>query len=87
MKAKALTFLSAVALAATAGAATAEDIKIGYINKMGDYCGACRYDHRARTGDRACPFNMLYWHFLIIHEERLLANPRSGKAVLGLRHL
>jgi deoxyribodipyrimidine photolyase-related protein len=58
-----------------------------YINKMGDYCGACRYDHRARTGDRACPFNILYWHFLITHEERLRANRRAGKAVLGLRHL
>lgn len=58
-----------------------------YIHKMGDYCGACRYDHRARTGDRACPFNTLYWQFLITHEQRLRANPRAGKAVLGLRHL
>ena len=37
MKARALTLLSAVALAATAGAAAADDVKIGYINKMGDH--------------------------------------------------
>jgi deoxyribodipyrimidine photolyase-related protein len=58
-----------------------------YIHKMGDYCGSCRFDNRARTGDNACPFNTLYWHFLITHETRLRANPRFGKAVLGLRHL
>ena len=58
-----------------------------YINKMSDYCGACRYDHKKRSGDDACPFNTLYWYFLIRHEERLRANPRLGPNVLGLRHL
>jgi deoxyribodipyrimidine photolyase-related protein len=58
-----------------------------YINKMGDYCRGCRYDPKARTGEDACPFNYLYWNFLIEHEDALRANPRSGKAVLGLRHL
>ena len=58
-----------------------------YINKMSDYCTDCRYDHKARTGDDACPFNFLYWNFLIQHEKRLRANPRLGRNVLGLRHL
>lgn len=58
-----------------------------YINKMSDYCGGCRYHHKIHTGDDACPFNFLYWNFLIQHEVRLRANPRLGKNVLGLRHL
>ena len=35
-----------------------------YINKMGDYCSNCSYDPKKRTGDKACPFNSLYWNFL-----------------------
>jgi deoxyribodipyrimidine photolyase-related protein len=58
-----------------------------YINKMSDYCRGCAYDHRARTGDAACPFNTLYWNFLLAHEARLRANPRLGPAVLGLARL
>jgi deoxyribodipyrimidine photolyase-related protein len=58
-----------------------------YINKMSDYCGDCRYDHKQRTGEDACPFNTLYWSFLIRHEETLRANPRLGPNVLGLRYL
>ena len=58
-----------------------------YINKMSDFCGECTYSHTQRTGERACPFNHLYWNFLIRNEERLRSNPRSGRAVLGLAHL
>lgn len=58
-----------------------------YINKMSDYCKGCRYDHKARTGADACPFNFLYWNFLITHESSLRANPRMGQNVLGLRYL
>jgi deoxyribodipyrimidine photolyase-related protein len=58
-----------------------------YINRMSDYCRTCRYDHKRRTGADACPFNFLYWNFLIEHEEALRANPRLGRNVLGLRHL
>lgn len=58
-----------------------------YINKMSDYCKGCGYNHKARIGADACPFNTLYWNFLIDHEAELRGNPRLGPAVLGLRHL
>jgi deoxyribodipyrimidine photolyase-related protein len=58
-----------------------------YINKMSDYCQGCSFDQQKRTGENACPFNTLYWNFLIQHEETLRANPRLGPNVLGLRHL
>ncbi len=55
-----------------------------YINRMSDFCGACRFSPEKRTGTGACPFNALYWNFLIEHERALRANPRLGPAVLGL---
>lgn len=47
-----------------------------YINRMSDYCGTCHYDVKEVTGDRACPFNALYWDFLDRHRGKLAANPR-----------
>ena len=47
-----------------------------YIDRMSDYCGACRYDVKQRTGPDACPFNALYWDFLARHQEKLGTNPR-----------
>jgi deoxyribodipyrimidine photolyase-related protein len=58
-----------------------------YINKMSDYCAGCRFNAKARTGPEACPFNTLYWNFLITHEAVLRANPRTGPAVLGVSRL
>lgn len=58
-----------------------------YVNKMSDHCAGCAFDPKARTGTAACPFNFLYWAFLIRHEARLRANPRLGPAVLGLARL
>ena len=49
-----------------------------YINKMSDYCKDCHYDVKQKTGDRGCPFNSLYWDFMIRHRERLERNPRIG---------
>ncbi len=47
-----------------------------YINKMSDYCGSCRYDVKKKTGEGACPFNALYWHFLDRNRDRLDGNHR-----------
>ncbi len=49
-----------------------------YINRMSDYCKHCVYDVRQRTGERACPFNFLYWHFLMRNEAILRPNPRMS---------
>jgi deoxyribodipyrimidine photolyase-related protein len=47
-----------------------------YIDRMSDYCKNCRYDVKAKLGDKACPFNYLYWNFHIENEERIGKNPR-----------
>lgn len=47
-----------------------------YVNRMSDHCRGCAYDHRASVGERACPFNALYWDFLARNRERLDRNPR-----------
>ncbi|GJD95087.1 cryptochrome/photolyase family protein [Methylobacterium iners] len=49
-----------------------------YIDRMSDYCSGCSYDVKAKTGPKACPFNYLYWNFLIENEERLSGNPRMA---------
>ena len=49
-----------------------------YINRMSNYCRSCAYDVKKRTGEGACPFNYLYWDFLMRNEERLRGNPRMG---------
>lgn len=50
-----------------------------YINKMSDYCKDCHYDVRQKTGDGACPFNALYWDFLIRNRDKLDGNARLGQ--------
>ena len=49
-----------------------------YINRMSDHCKSCHYSVSAKTGDTACPFNLLYWHFLDRHRDRFSNNPRMG---------
>ena len=49
-----------------------------YIDRMSDYCSGCRYDVKAKSGAGACPFNRLYWPFLIRHTDRLARNPRMA---------
>ena len=38
-----------------------------YIKRMSDYCRDCAYSVKESTTENACPFNALYWHFLIRH--------------------
>ena len=49
-----------------------------YINRMSNYCANCSYKVAKKTGDGACPFNYLYWDFLIRNRERLGGNARLG---------
>ncbi len=49
-----------------------------YINKMSDYCQSCRYNVKEKLTEDACPFNSLYWHFMIRHREKFEKNPRIG---------
>lgn len=47
-----------------------------YINKMSDYCRHCVYKVSQKSGPSACPFNYLYWDFLVRNREKLQSNPR-----------
>jgi deoxyribodipyrimidine photolyase-related protein len=49
-----------------------------YINKMSNYCKGCYYDSTKRYGEKACPFNSLYWNFYATHKDKLAKNPRIG---------
>jgi deoxyribodipyrimidine photolyase-related protein len=47
-----------------------------YINKMSDYCKNCKYNYKSSEDDNACPFNFLYWNFLMTHD--FSKNPRMS---------
>jgi deoxyribodipyrimidine photolyase-related protein len=47
-----------------------------YINRMSDYCAGCAYSPAQKSGPRACPFNYLYWNFLIGNAATLERNSR-----------
>lgn len=49
-----------------------------YIDRMSDFCASCTYDVKQKTGPNACPFNYLYWAFLIRQKEHLSKNPRMA---------
>jgi deoxyribodipyrimidine photolyase-related protein len=49
-----------------------------YIDRMSDFCGACAFDVGQKSGPTACPFNRLYWAFLIRNEALLRGNPRMA---------
>ncbi|MDZ7717140.1 MAG: hypothetical protein U5J95_13105 [Balneolaceae bacterium] len=47
-----------------------------YINKMSNYCKSCEYSITKKTGEKACPFNYLYWNFV---DEQREAFEESGR--------
>lgn len=49
-----------------------------YINKMSNYCKNCKYDVKKTLGDNACPFNALYWNFLLEKKDLLKNNNRMS---------
>ena len=36
---------------------------------MSDYCKGCKYNHKEKYTDDACPFNYLYWNFVSDNKE------------------
>ncbi len=52
-----------------------------YIDKMSNYCGNCHYSKTKKTGDKACPFNSLYWNFIDQHLDTWSNNHRMGMMV------
>ena len=49
-----------------------------YIDRMSNYCKSCAYSVKTKAGEGACPFNLLYWHFLDRHRDKFQGNPRMG---------
>ncbi len=49
-----------------------------YIDRMSDYCGSCSYNVNEKAGPNACPFNVLYWDFLIRNQSVLEPIPRMA---------
>ncbi|MFT6485218.1 MAG: deoxyribodipyrimidine photolyase-related protein, partial [Neolewinella sp.] len=49
-----------------------------YVNKMSDYCKGCHYNYKEKIGEKACPFNSLYWDFLDRHREKFSNNFRMA---------
>lgn len=49
-----------------------------YINKMSNNCAQCFYNVKEKFGDKACPFNSLYWNFLDEKKEYFQKNQRMG---------
>ncbi len=43
-----------------------------YVNKMSNFCKNCHYKVAEKEGESACPFNYLYWNYLIKHKEKLI---------------
>ena len=49
-----------------------------YINRMSDYCKGCSYQRKEKHGETSCPFDTLYWDFLITHRKDFEKNPRMA---------
>jgi deoxyribodipyrimidine photolyase-related protein len=58
-----------------------------YIKRMSNHCQGCSYKVSESTGESACPFNALYWHFLMRHREPLERNPRIGMVYRNLARM
>ncbi|MEO0853586.1 MAG: cryptochrome/photolyase family protein, partial [Cyanobacteria bacterium J06648_11] len=58
-----------------------------YIHRMSNYCCDCRYNHKDKTGNDACPFNFFYWDFLHRHQSKLADLGRMGLVLANLARL
>jgi len=58
-----------------------------YINRMSNYCKDCHYNVSQKNGAAACPFNYLYWDFLIRNRDKLKDNARLGMMYRSLERM
>jgi deoxyribodipyrimidine photolyase-related protein len=58
-----------------------------YINKMSNYCSSCHYNVKEKLGEKACPFNSLYWHFLDEKKQHFANNQRMSMMLALLRKM
>lgn len=49
-----------------------------FINKMSNYCKSCEYSITKKTGEKACPFNYLYWNFVDEQRESFEVSGRNS---------
>lgn len=49
-----------------------------YIHKMSNYCESCHYNVKDKLGEKACPFNSLYWNFLDDKKQHFKNNQRMA---------
>ena len=72
--------VSGMALFADGGYLASKPYAAGgaYINRMSNYCKHCHYKVSQKNGASACPFNYLYWDFLIRNRSKLKDNARLG---------
>ncbi|CAM2764347.1 cryptochrome/photolyase family protein [Legionella worsleiensis] len=54
-----------------------------YIQKMSNFCKSCTYNPADVVGEKACPFNSLYWNFMDQNQEQLNNNLRLRFAYLN----
>ena len=54
---------------------------------MSDYCKGCHYDSKQRVGERACPYNALYWDFFMRHAAVFDRNPRLAMVYRQLANM
>ncbi|RAP37060.1 cryptochrome/photolyase family protein [Legionella quinlivanii] len=54
-----------------------------YIQKMSNFCKSCAYNPAEVIGEKACPFNSLYWNFIATHQNVLKNNQRLHYAYLN----
>ena len=45
---------------------------------MSNNCAKCHYNVKEKFGEKACPFNTLYWNFLDEKKEYFKGNQRMG---------
>jgi deoxyribodipyrimidine photolyase-related protein len=58
-----------------------------YINKMSNYCKSCHYSVSKKEGEKACPFNNLYWNFLHKNQDKFKDNHRMNMMMSLLKKM